>query len=464
MPINRLAASSVFRLAVLFAALYTLAIALTGAAVFMFATSELEHRMKLGIHAEQMRFRSIFERQGVEGLKAAVERHGGSIGAAEAVYALIGPDGRMIAGNTSPLQPFAGWKMVPDEGFKFLSPQSDDPDWFYLHGIELGNHVLITGRSNEDVEEPQEIVLKGVSWGAIATLLIGLGGAWIAGSRAQKRINAIQRTLELVSKGNLKARVETGGKDDDIARISGSINDALRQLESLVDGMKQISSDIAHDLKTPIGRVRQKLETARRTAKSVADYQQSVDETVAEIDAIVATFEALLRIAQIGGGASRARFKYVGLGEVLRTIEEAYAPVAEEAGDTLALDIWSGDGDVIKGDRNLLVQMFANLVENAIRHCPTGSHVLLELTMRAGKLVASVSDNGPGIPPEERDKVLRRFYRVDKSRSTPGNGLGLSLVSAIAKLHDAEIELKDAGPGLRVEVEFKPDHIAASGS
>ena len=462
MSVNNLAASSVFRLAVLFAGLYAFAIVLTGAVVFLFATSELEHRMKLGIHAEQMRFKSVFERQGIDGLKATIQRHGDSIGAAEAVYALIGTDGKTIAGNVSHLQPFAGWNMVPDEGFKFLSPQSDDPDWFYLHGVALGDHVLITGRSNEDVEEPQEIVLKSIAWGAFATLLIGLGGAWIAGSRAHKRIDAIERTLQLVSAGDLTARIETSSKDDDIARISGSINDALKQLESLVDGMKQISADIAHDLKTPIGRVRQKLETARRNATSIADYRRSTDETIAEMDAIVATFEALLRIAQIGSGTSRARFKALKLSDVLRQIEEAYAPVAEEAGDTLALEIRSGGDDVIKGDRNLLVQMFANLVENAIRHCPSGSRVLLELAIRQGKLLVSVSDNGPGIAIEERDKVLRRFYRIDKSRSTPGNGLGLSLVSAIAKLHDAELELKDAGPGLRIDMKFKRHHTAVS--
>ncbi|MGI9465457.1 MAG: sensor histidine kinase [Aestuariivirgaceae bacterium] len=455
MPGNSPATSTVFRLALVFAAVYSAAIIVTGAFIYFMTTGELEKRMRLGVEAEQARFMSISEGQGDGALEKEIERHADAIVAADAVYLLVDSDGRTVAGNIAPIKPFLGWSRLSDEQVKFVRPQSDDPDWFHLLGTKVGNYVLITGRSNEDVEEPQEIVLKSILWGVLAVLFIGLTGGLYFARSAQSRIDVIQSVLQRAAAGDLSARIDIAGHNDDIERVSISINDAIVRLESLVEGMQQISADIAHDLRTPIGRLRHKLEATRGKTKSVAAYRRAVDDTIREVDTIVATFEALLRIAQIGGGARKSRFKQVSLRHILTMIEEVYVPVAEDAGQQIVLQFHDTVDETVIGDQELLVQLFANIVENAIRHCPVGSKIDIKLSSGGGLVTASVADDGPGIPAADRQKVFRRFYRTEKSRTTPGNGLGLSLVSAIAELHDAELHLLDAEPGLRVDIIFK---------
>jgi signal transduction histidine kinase len=287
-----------------------------------------------------------------------------------------------------------------------------------------------------------------------ATLgLAALFGALLA-RRAQNRINAISNTLLSVSQGRLDARVPMSGSSDDIDHVGEQINRTLGHLEMLVDKVNQASSDIAHDLKKPIGRLQQNLDQARRTAKTPSEFQSAIETALRDLDSIVDTFEALLNITQIEAGARKARFREVDLSRIISDMKEVYEAVAEDSGDALLTDSEIEGPALVRGDKELLTQLLANLIENAICHCPRQTRINVGLALTDSGYSIRVADNGPGIPASERCNVLRRLYRLERARSTPGNGLGLSLVLAIAEFHDATLALEDNAPGLKVMITF----------
>jgi signal transduction histidine kinase len=289
-------------------------------------------------------------------------------------------------------------------------------------------------------------------------LLLAIGGGAVLGQRAQVQINSLGRTLTAISRGDLAARVPVTGTGGDLDVVSRQINDTLTQLQSLFENVNQSSADIAHDLKTPIGRLRQRLEALRDSAGTMADNRASIDNALTEIDKIVSTFDGLLNITQIEAGVSRDRFRPVEINGLVESIVEAYEVVAEDAGMTLVLNETATRSPLlIDGDRDLIGQLLANLVENAIRHCPKATKITLSTAADpAGGCLLTVADTGLGIPESEHDRVFRRLYRLEKSRTSTGSGLGLALVKAIADLHKAKISLADNRPGLKVEVHFPP--------
>jgi signal transduction histidine kinase len=241
---------------------------------------------------------------------------------------------------------------------------------------------------------------------------------------------------------------------DDLDHVAGQVNATLDHLQTLIENVNQASSDIAHDLKKPIGRLRRRLEVVRDSAGDVEEMRARVAESLSDLDSIVETFEALLRITQIEAGARKVRFCDFDLGSVLLEVADIYEPVAEEGGDRLECSVRDNQGAEIHGDRELLTQLFANLIENAIRHSPKSTRIGVDLFTRGDRHVAVVWDTGPGIPFDERENVFRRLYRLEKSRTTPGSGLGLSMAAAIAELHGATIKLDDNKPGVRISVSF----------
>jgi signal transduction histidine kinase len=260
--------------------------------------------------------------------------------------------------------------------------------------------------------------------------------------------------MDDVSNGRLDARIPLLGNGDDIDGVSAQVNAALERLAALVDGMRQVSADIAHELKTPLNRLQMILEAAAdKTARGEA-VAGELAEAREESLQINETFDALLRIAQIEAGARKARFVELDLNGVVESIGEIYADVADDDGKSLSSAPLQGAPCLVHGDRDLLTQLFANLVENALRHCPEGTTIRLSVKRQADRILAEVADNGPGIPAQEREMVFQRLYRLDASRTTPGSGLGLSLVRAIADLHGATIALEDREPGLGVIVSF----------
>jgi signal transduction histidine kinase len=310
-------------------------------------------------------------------------------------------------------------------------------------------YVLLVGDEEDRVELLDGALLRGFGWAFAGVVVLGVVGGFALSREVGRRLAAISGVAEAIIDGDLARRVPVRGSDDDLDRLAQTINRMLDRIAGLMDSLKQVSSDVAHDLRTPLTRLRNRLEAG---LADPAERDQALEGALGDLDAILDTFAALLRIAQIEGGARRAGFAACDLTEIARTVVEAFAPSAEEGGQTLVL---AAAGRVpVEGDRELLTQMLVNLVENALRHAGDGARIEVraEAAEPGPRLV--VRDDGPGVPPEALPKLTERFFRLERSRSTPGSGLGLALVAAVARLHGGEVGLASPGRGLEARVIF----------
>jgi signal transduction histidine kinase len=321
--------------------------------------------------------------------------------------------------------------------------------------IAQGTYLFV-GRDTAPIAAARGRILKAFAWieGA-AMVLAGMGGVFFS-LQFMRRIDAIARTCQSIISGKFNDRIPLRGSGDELDRLAVAINNMLDRISALLDNLRQVSSDVAHDLRTPLTHLRSRLEMARQKAVTTDDYAALVTDAIEDTDHLLIIFAALLRISQIESGSRLAAFTALSLTELLERIYEMYRPVAEDAHQILLHDIQQGVR--IRGDGELLTQMFSNLIENAIRHTPSGTRIMLRLGVSGSTVTAAVEDNGPGIPAAEREKVFRRFYRLTGSRTTPGSGLGLALVAAIANLHAAKIELAGNHPGVCMRLSF--EHLA----
>ena len=381
----------------------------------------------------------------------AVNNHAHSAIADEWVYLLASGDGVRLAGNLPGPSPGIGWSTVPARALGLPSAAND----YRIYTAPVGHDMLLVGQNLAERNDIGLHLLYSVGWGSLVLLaLIAVAGLFIA-VRAQNRLDAIARTMERVGHGELGARIPTGRHSDDLDALGRQINSALDRLGGLVDGMRQVSVDIAHELKTPMNRMAIVIEDALGAAEKGHAVAPLLRQIQVESQQINSTFDALLRVAQIESGARRARFVSVRIEPILETLTEAYADVATENGQALTL-LPLKPLPEITGDRDLLLQLWANVIENAIRHSPPGTEIRIGAELVEHAVTVTIADNGPGIPPADREKVFQRLYRVDKSRTTSGSGLGLSLVKAIADLHGASVSLGDNRPGLRLILRFPP--------
>jgi signal transduction histidine kinase len=442
--------STPFRLALTFAMLFILTFILSGFVVYRMMSADLTERLDQSVQNTYSVVAATYAGEDTEDLIATVESHARLSAAKDQLFSLTDPSGKHLAGNFTAPRLSAGFSTLK-EGVAGLPAETG----YRAYSGAVGRNTLVVAQSFAETEEMETIVLMGFGWATLLVTGLAVAGGALLASRAQRRLDGIAATMVSVSHGKLDARIPLTGKNDDVDEVSDRINSALDRLSTLVEGMKQVSANIAHDLKTPLNRLQMTLEAAVEKTASGQDVSDDLAEARSESLQINETFDALLRIAQIEAGARKARFTDLDLDDVVDTIAEIYAEVAEDDGKTLSIRrTLEGPGGRIRGDRELLTQMLANLVENALRHCPHGTAIELSVQRHGGHVVATVTDDGPGIPAEEREKVFQRLYRLDKSRSTPGSGLGLSLVRAIADLHGAKIELQDRHPGLAVAVAF----------
>ena len=326
--------------------------------------------------------------------------------------------------------------------------------------------VFVVAESNNNDQDILKIVLSSfVLNGLIALVLTALLVIYLA-NRSYRQIRRIEHVLEHAAQGDLKQRIGPTDKSNDLAHVSAQIDAMLSRLETSMSAMTDISANIAHELKTPISRLRHDLNTALDQVEQGKDAAAALNDAYEESSHITETFDALLRIAQIEGGARRANFAELDLNTVIGHAMDIYVEVAEDAGMSLVFaehlqdkfaqgQIEARQAMMIQGDRELLVQMLANLIENSIRYCPEGTSIAISCLTDGKQVTLSVSDNGPGIPLADRENVFQRLYRGDKSRTDKrGTGLGLSLVKAIVELHGAKIELLDNKPGVKVEIKI----------
>ncbi len=344
-----------------------------------------------------------------------------------------------------------------DEGFHIISLGEGraelEGEYLALSARLYGGRLTIA-RSRAEIEALGPVFFNILWISLLPTILIALGGGMILARRSERHVEVIRRALDALTGGDLSARVGTGPRwSDDLLRIGGAVNDMAQAQERSVTALRQVSSDIAHDLKTPVQRVSLQLEALADAVPETGEAAALVAQTRAEVDGISAVFQSLLQLAQVENGALKTQFAPVDLAALCRTMVEVYEPTATARDQTLLCHAPDAPLDV-SGEKNLLGQMLANLIENALHHTPRGSRITVSITGDCGQVMLRVKDNGPGIPPEERARVLQRLYRLDRSRNTPGFGLGLSLVDGVARLHGAVLRLGDAQPGLEVEVLF----------
>jgi len=366
-------------------------------------------------------------------------------------FGLFDRSGRYLAGNLTavPLHP------APlSRSFEFTLTRNGRQLEFRGAAFRLpSGELLVLSENVHEIDEFRELLLQAMAWGGILMLAVGLAGAAVTGLEAVRRINGVTGAIERIVTGDLAERLPTHRGAGDLDRLVHLVNGMLDDIERLMREVKGVTDDIAHDLRTPLTRLLAGLERARRRATSTEEYAAAVDEAIAETRDVLGTFGALLRIAEVEDGARRAGFTKIDLTRIAADVVEFHAPVAEESGVRLSLEGADTAGVLeMSGDPSLMFEAISNLTDNAIKFTPAGGRVSVRTFRSKGRFGIEVSDTGPGIPEAEREPVLRRFYRLEKSRHTPGSGLGLSLVAAIAKLHGLSLAIETAQPGCCVRL------------
>ncbi|MFD2740258.1 sensor histidine kinase [Sulfitobacter aestuarii] len=344
-----------------------------------------------------------------------------------------------------------------DEGYHIVSLDAERAQYpgSYLSLTDSVRGGLLTiARSRAELVALRGVFLNILLVSLLPTMLIALSGGLYLARRSKRHVEVIGSTLDQLTNGDLGARVAVApGWSDDLSRIGVKVNQMAKAQESSVAALRQVSSDIAHDLKTPIQRVSVYLDDLARQIPPESEQEALIGRAQDELARIASVFQSLLQLAQVESGSPKARFAPVDLEALCQTLAEVYEPAASQTGHRLSCDV-SRETPRIEGDRDLVAQALSNLIENSLRHTPPGTEIVLGLAHENGRIRLSVCDDGPGIPAEEREKVLQRLYRLDRSRNTPGNGLGLSLVQSVAQLHGAELILADNAPGLCVSLTF----------
>lgn len=439
----RLLSTASFRLAALYLLLFTASAVASGGAVFWMTHESLIQQLQSRVHSALDHVVEAYQAGGATGLVKHVQVYSRGAGALE--YLVQSPAGVRLAGQIPAVGDRRGWArlMVTDQA-------GPKPVLAEVKRLPDGT-VIAVADDLRRVYRADDAVLRAVALSIATTILLGgVGGIWL--SRVfLRRVDAMSRTAEAIIDGDLGQRIPLRGSGDDLDRLAETLNRMLDRIGTLLTSVREASNNIAHDLRTPLSRLLQDLEELREQVGSSADHARAVDHAKAEVEGLLGTFAALLRIAEVEAGAQRAAFCRVDLSAVVETVVDAFTPSAEDGGRRITADV--SPGIAVHGDKELLTQMLVNLVENALRHTPVGTEVRLSLSLSGQRQATlAVQDDGPGIPLAERDRVLRRFYRLDQSRTTRGSGLGLSLVAAVAELHGAALRLENARPGLRVSV------------
>jgi signal transduction histidine kinase len=440
--------TSSFRLTLLYVALFSVSVLLLFAIVAWSVTGFMAEQIDATVGNELAEVQADAGGQSTDALRQVIE--GLTSRSPGIFYLLQSADGRVLAGNMLPVKPKPGLRAL---AWTHQPPEHHASGGIRGRGIVLPDgSYLFVGVSDYQLGEAREVILHACLLGLAAAVVLALAGGLAMSYGVLRRVESISRASRAIMAGDLGQRVPLHGTDDEFDHLSASLNAMLDRIQDLMLGLQQVSSDIAHDLRTPLTRLRQRLELARRRESTVAGLHNALDGAIGNAEAILETFGALLRIAQIEAGTRRAGFTSVALSELLAALIETYQPVAEENGQNLRGRVVPGL--CVNGDRELLTQLFANLIENAIGHSPAAAEISVDATSERGEILVVVADTGPGIPAAFRRKVLQRFYRLEASRTTPGSGLGLSLVGAVATLHEAVLSLEDNEPGLRCSIRF----------
>ena len=450
----RLLDTTAFRLTLVYLGLFGLsALALLG--YLYFATAGFMTRQTTAtIQAEIAGLAEQYRTQGLPRLRQVIEQRSAAQPHRASIYLLTDQTGRWVAGNID------RWPdATPGEEGWLTFPVAVQPDGLLTESRRAvaqrfrlrGGYRLLVGREVEERLQLQTHIKHALSWGLGLTLLLGMAGGLLMSRGLLRRVDGINRTTERIMAGDLSQRIALkGARGDEFDQLAANLNAMLEQIERLLNGMRQVTDNIAHDLRTPLNRMRSRIEVALLADDDRETLRPILEQTLSDAETMIGTFNALLDIARAEAGSERAAFDDVDLARIVNDVVELYQPLAEDRRQTIETTLAAGQ--TIQANRHLLSQTLANLLDNAIKYTPEGGAITVDL--EAGPEI-TIADRGPGIPDVDRRRVLERFVRLDKTRTTPGSGLGLSLVNAVAKLHDAELTLEDNAPGLSVKLDFQ---------
>jgi hypothetical protein len=458
--LGKLLRTTAFRLTLVYLVLFALYAALLLIFFALNARRLITEQITTTVTTEVAGLAEQYERGGIGRLVAVVEIRSRRPGSS--LYLVATPLGQGLAGNVASLDTAilsqTGWV---ETSYRRL----DAPEGTEHHALVLvselpgGFHVLV-GRDIEERQRIYDIISTAGRWSMAVVVVLGLGGGFFVSRRILRRVDAITEKSETIMAGDLSGRLPVAGTGDEIDRLALNVNAMLDRIESLMRGFKEVSDNVAHDLKTPLTRLRNRCEAALRNARSDTDYRAALDTTIEESEGLIRTFDALLMIARAESGEAGRNMVEVDAAEIARGVAELYEPVAEEKG--LRLVVEAPGPAVVRGHRELISQALANLLDNAIKYsaptaAPAGADVTaptitVAAAVEGDRIVLTVADHGPGIPEAARGHAVERFVRLDESRSQPGSGLGLSLVSAVAHLHNGTLRLGDNAPGLKVSL------------
>jgi signal transduction histidine kinase len=446
---NRLVRTNTFRLAALYLALFATSVLSLLLFIFFSTADFVERQAEETIEAEITGLREQYDQQGLSGLIEIIRGRTLAQRNSNSLYLLTDDALNPIAGNLNawpeehPLR--TGWTTFP---VTLETANGHREESTALAAVRLvgSDYRLLVGRDMSDASAFRNRVARTMLWAALLTLAMGVGGGLVMTRNMLRRVDAVNRTSERIIHGDLSQRVPLTGSGDEFDQLAANLNAMLDRIERLMMGMRQVTDNIAHDLRTPLARLRARLEVTLLERPDAQRYGEALSQTIAEADGLLSTFNALLSIAEAEAGSRRDTMAVVDVAEIARSVAELYEPVADDKG--LALAVAVEPALPVKGDRHLLSQAIANLLDNALKYTPQGS-VALSARRQGDQVRIDVADSGPGIPADRRDAVFDRFVRLEGSRSTPGNGLGLSLVRAVVQLHGGEIRLEDNNPGLK---------------
>lgn len=457
-------ARSLFRVtAVRLSIIYTVIFGLLAVGIVAYMTGATVNVLRVqyeeSINQEIQGLSNIYRVRGLRGLISTLDRRARAPGAN--LYIVANPSGEIVAGNVPRVQPGVmrkvGWTGRPFRYSRY-GDSADDDHRAIARVIEVPSGLkILVGRDIGEHEEFREVVGRGFKLALGTMVTLGVLTWFFVGRRALKRIDDVSRSSVRILGGDRSERLPVTGSKDEFDRLSENLNHMLDRIHRLDDGLKQMSDNIAHDLKTPITRLRNKADEALAIKDDPARREQSIEEMIADCDQIVKTFDALLMISRVESGSNVARMENLNIVGLVRDVHELYEAVFEDAGISLELEITTPETLTLKGNRELLSQAVSNLIDNAMKYGQPeqGEPIItLALNCNADTCVVSVADNGPGVPEDERERVKDRFVRLDKSRNKNGNGLGLSLVEAIAEMHGGKLKLGDNQPGLLAELEL----------
>jgi signal transduction histidine kinase len=452
--LGRLFRTTAFRLTLVYLVVFAL---FAGALLGYFAWNTrrlITEQITATVDAESTGLSEQYRLGGIRRLVIAIENRARNPGSN--LYLVTTYAGEGLAGNVGSLSPGTfDNEGVSEIAYRRIGELDDSEHYALVRVSQLpGGFRLLVGRDLEERERLNHIIMDAGRWSIALVVVLGLAGGFLVARRVLKRIDAMTGTTRRIMAGDLGGRLPVGRSGDELDRLAENLNAMLERIEALMRGLKEVSDNIAHDLRTPLTRLRNRAEQALRGAKNESEYRAALEATIEESDELIRTFNALLMIARAESGHARENIAELDAAEIARGVGELYEPLADDRG--LKLRVEAPAPAPVRGNRELVSQALANLVDNAIKYAGPdratdgqAAEVVVHALNDGDKILLTVADSGPGIAVADRDRVVERFVRLEQSRTEPGSGLGLSLASAVARLHGGELRLEDNHPGLK---------------